>query len=352
MPAHSRSASTAPPRAASRQRTAPAPDRTAEKHRTAPHRAPAPSAARPGTGGTDTAHPLPPGIEAATRYTADELRGMGKYEARALSDTLIRRLRTLAPEAVEYGELRGTIVELNLPLVRYAAREFGHRREAYEDILQTGIVGLIKAVDAYDVDRGVEFASFALPTISGEIKRFFRDTSWPVHVARGLQERFLAVTRTSDRLEQKLGREPTTEEIARQLGVTAQEVQDGRDAGRAYLVDSLDAGRGGDHEGESSPQGRTPLTERLGYDDRELDLVDFRESVKPLMGTLSQREQLLLELRFWHALPQREIAARLGISQMHVSRLLSQTLAYLRERLEADEPTTNTGRTFTRGAAA
>ncbi|NUU25624.1 MAG: SigB/SigF/SigG family RNA polymerase sigma factor [Streptomycetaceae bacterium] len=271
------------------------------------------------------------------RPTREQLRRMGKYEARRLSDELIRQLRRTPPEDPEYGVVRGLIVELNLPLVRYVAREFGHRREAYEDILQTGIVGLIKAVDAFDVDRGVEFASFALPTISGEVKRFFRDTSWPVHVARGLQERFLAVTRASDRLEQDLGREPTTEEIAAQLGVTAKEVQDGRDAGRAYLVDSLDAGRGGDHDGDGgAPQGRAPLTERLGYDDRELELVDFRTSVKPLLGTLPQREQRLIELRFWHDLPQREIAVRLGISQMHVSRLLSTTLAHLREQLDAE----------------
>lgn len=271
------------------------------------------------------------------RYTARELRAMGKQEARALSDDLIRTLRSLAPESPEYGDIRGTVVQLNLPLVRYVAREFSHRRDLYDDILQTGIIGLIKAVDAYDTDRGVEFASFALPTISGEIKRFFRDTSWPVHVARGLQERFLAVTRASDRLEQEMGREPTNDEIARRIGATPEEVQEGRNAGRAYLVDSLDAGNGGDHDADGSPPGRTPLTERLGYDDRELDLVDFRESVKPLLSELAHREQLLLELRFWHGLPQREIAARLGISQMHVSRLLAATLTSLREQLEADE---------------
>ncbi|WTW92401.1 sigma-70 family RNA polymerase sigma factor [Streptomycetaceae bacterium NBC_01309] len=271
------------------------------------------------------------------RFSAQELRAMGKQEARALSDGLIRDLRGLDPESPEYGDVRGTIVQLNLPLVRYIAREHSHRRELYDDIVQTGIIGLIKAVDAYDPGRGVEFASFALPTISGEIKRFFRDTSWPVHVARGLQERFLAVTRASDHLEQEMGREPTNGEIAKRIGATPEEVQDGRDAGRAYLVDSLDAGTGSEHDGESGPQGRTPLSERLGYDDRELDLVDFRESVKPLMGALAYRERLLLELRFWHGLPQREIASRLGISQMHVSRLLAATLAFLRGRLEGDE---------------
>ncbi|WP_436771502.1 SigB/SigF/SigG family RNA polymerase sigma factor [Yinghuangia sp. YIM S09857] len=278
------------------------------------------------------------------RFTAQELRAMGKHEARALSDDLIRDLRALDAASAEFGEVRGTIVQLNLPLVRFIAREYSHRRESYDDIVQTGIIGLIKAVDAYDPDRGVEFASFALPTISGEIKRFFRDTSWPVHVARGLQEQFLAVTRASDRLEQEIGREPTTTEIAERIGATPDEVQAGRDAGRAYLVDSLDAGGGSEHDGDGGAQGRTPLGERLGYDDRELDLVDFRESVKPLMQTLAYREQLLLELRFWHSMPQREIASRLGISQMHVSRLLTATLAFLRRRLEGDEAAAAPGR--------
>ncbi|HSA50996.1 MAG TPA: sigma-70 family RNA polymerase sigma factor, partial [Yinghuangia sp.] len=203
----------------------------------------------------------------------------------------------------------------------------------YDDIFQTGTVGLLKAIDGYDVDRGSEFASFALPTISGEIKRFFRDTSWGVHVTRTLQERFLAVTRTVHQLEQELSREPTASEIAACLDMDVKDVREAREAGRAYMVDSIDAAPAGN---DSSGRHRTPLADLLPYEERELDLVDFRESVKPLLSALPEREQMILEMRFWQDMPQREIGERLGVSQMHISRLLSATLSRLREQLESD----------------
>ncbi|MDI2125390.1 SigB/SigF/SigG family RNA polymerase sigma factor [Yinghuangia seranimata] len=279
-------------------------------------------------------------LTACPRYTRAELRRMSKDEARAASDELLRELRALDPADPLHGEIRAAVVELNMPLVRYVARAFSHRREPYDDILQTGVVGLLKAVDAYDVDRGVAFPSYALPTISGEIKRFFRDTSWPVHVTRGLQERFMAVARASDELEQAVGREPTEAEVAARLGLTPAEVREGREAGHGYLVDSLDLGTRVDSDGEGGPQARTPLADRLGYDDDELDLVDFRVSIAPLLSALPYRERRMIEMRFWHDLSQREIARRLGISQMHVSRLLSTTLQQLRVMLEEDPSTT------------
>lgn len=270
----------------------------------------------------------------APRFTREELRRIGKAEARCISDRLLRVLRDLEPENPDYGDVRGTVVELNMPLVRYAARKFGYRRGSREDVLQTGVVGLLKAIDGFDTERGVEFATFALPTISGEIKRYFRDTAWPVHVARSLQERFLAVAQTTDRLEQQLGRTPTEAEVAAEAGLTLADVLEARDAGHAYLVDSLDAAAPADEE----PRTRTRPADRLGYEEADFGLVEFRESVRPLLRELPYREQQLLEMRFWRDLPQHEIGARLGISQMHVSRLLTATLVRLRAILESDDP--------------
>lgn len=263
----------------------------------------------------------------------EELRSLDKTQVRRLTEQLLRRLRGLDHESEEYSRVRSTVVELNTALVHYVARGFARRRAAYDDIFQTGTVGLLKAIDGYDVDRGSEFASFALPTISGEIKRFFRDTSWGVHVTRTLQERFLAVTRTVDQLGQDLGRDPTAPEIAACLGMTVPEVNEAREASRAYLVDSIDASPGGN---DGSGRDRTPLADMLGYDEAEYGLVDFRESVKPLLSALPQREKRILEMRFWQDLTQREIGEELGVSQMHISRILNTTLTRLRRQLEAD----------------
>ncbi|NUS56813.1 MAG: SigB/SigF/SigG family RNA polymerase sigma factor [Streptomycetaceae bacterium] len=272
-------------------------------------------------------------VSPAPRFTRQELRKITKAEARRISDRLLRVLRALEPEDPDYGDVRGTIVELNMPLVRYAARKFGHRRANREDVLQTGVVGLLKAIDGFDTERGVEFATFALPTISGEIKRYFRDTAWPVHVARSLQERFLAVAQTTDRLEQQLGRTPTEAEVAAEAGLTLAEVLEARDAGHAYLVDSLDS-----TPADDATHTHSRSADRLGYEETNFDLVEFRESVRPLLHDLPYREQQLLEMRFWRDLPQHEIGDRLGISQMHVSRLLTATLLRLRETLESDPP--------------
>ncbi|MEV8093122.1 SigB/SigF/SigG family RNA polymerase sigma factor [Kitasatospora sp. NPDC085879] len=254
---------------------------------------------------------------------------MGKTEARALSDALFERLADLEPGTRDYSYVRGTVIELNMPLVRFVAAGFRHRAADMDDILQVGTVGLIKAVDGYDHTRGVEFLTYAIPTITGEIKRFFRDTTWPVRVPRSLQELYLTVARSSDRMEQDLGRLPTPQELAAELGLTPDEVAAGLSAGRAYRSDSLDALRedGPDEAGSS-------LLDRLGACDPDIDLVDFRESVRPLLTELSERERTVLRLRFWGNHTQSEIAARIGVSQMHVSRILAATLSGLRERLE------------------
>ncbi|MFJ7249810.1 SigB/SigF/SigG family RNA polymerase sigma factor [Kitasatospora sp. NPDC098652] len=266
------------------------------------------------------------------RYTEAELRAMGKAEARELSDALFERLAALARESSAYSYVRGTIIELNMPLVRFIAARFRHRAEDMEDILQVGTIGLIKAVDGYDPQRGVEFITYAVPTITGEIKRFFRDTSWPVRVPRSMQELYLTVARGSDRLEQELGRLPSPEEIAEGLHLTVEQATEGLVAGRVYRPDSLDALRDQDTDESGSA-----MLDRLGDCDPGIELADFRTAVRPLLAHLPEREQTVLKLRFWDGLTQSEIAARIGVSQMHVSRLLSTTLSGLRERLENDD---------------
>ncbi|GAA2781087.1 RNA polymerase sigma factor SigF [Kitasatospora paracochleata] len=272
-----------------------------------------------------------PDVDPMYRPTPQELRTMGKTEARALSDALFRRLAGLEPGTRTYSYVRGTIIELNMPLVRFVAGRFRHRSEELEDILQVGTVGLIKAVDGYDLDRDVEFVTYAIPTISGEIKRFFRDTSWPVRVPRSVQELYLLVARASDRLEQDLGRLPTTVELAEELDLSEEQAAAGLRAGRMYRADSLDALRDRDAD---EPGGA--LLDRIGSCDPRLELVDLREAVRPLLGKLPERERRVLLLRFWGHQTQSQIASRIGVSQMHVSRILSATLTWLREEADAD----------------
>ncbi|MFJ1706001.1 SigB/SigF/SigG family RNA polymerase sigma factor [Kitasatospora sp. NPDC088346] len=266
-------------------------------------------------------------------FTREQLRSMGKAEARTLSDELFHRLAGLDRESHAYSYVRGTIIELNMPLVRFVASRFRNRAAEMDDILQVGTVGLIKAVDGYDPDRGVEFLTYAIPTITGEVKRFFRDTSWPVRVPRGMQELYLLVARGSDRLEQDLGRRPTPEELADRLHLTPEQVDEGLTAGRLHRSHSLDAAGGGDNPDE--PAGA--LLDRLGCCDHNLELVEFREAVRPLLNELAPRERTVLLSRFWGNRTQSEIAEEIGVSQMQVSRLLAATLGRLRERLDDRE---------------
>ncbi|MET8629893.1 SigB/SigF/SigG family RNA polymerase sigma factor [Kitasatospora sp. NPDC004669] len=277
----------------------------------------------------ETAAPSRPPSDLPVRPSAAELRSMGKSEARELSDALFERLHGLARETHAYSYVRGTIIELNMPLVRFIAARFRHRAEDMEDILQVGTIGLIKAVDGYDPDRGVEFVTYAIPTIAGEIKRYFRDTSWPVRVPRSMQELHLTVARGSDRLEQELARLPHPEEIAADLHITVAQAIEGLVAGRVHRSDSLDALRERDTDETGSA-----ILDRLGGCDPGIELADFRTAVRPLLVELPWREQAVLKLRFWDGWTQAQIARRIGVSQMHVSRLLTATLARLREQLE------------------
>jgi RNA polymerase sigma-B factor len=251
-------------------------------------------------------------------------------DTRTLSRSLFLRLAGLEPGCPERMYVRDTLIELNLPLVRYAAARFRSRNEPMEDIVQVGTIGLIKAIDRFDPERGVEFPTFAMPTVVGEIKRFFRDTSWSVRVPRRLQELRLALTRAGDELAQKLDRSPTVPELAACLGVSEEDVVEGLAVGNAYTASSLDSA-------PSEEDGDGPLAERLGYEDVALEGVEYRESLKPLLARLPARERRIIMLRFFANMTQSQIGEDIGISQMHVSRLLTRTLAQLRLGLIAED---------------
>ncbi|MCM2419726.1 RNA polymerase sigma factor SigF [Streptomyces sp. RKAG293] len=255
---------------------------------------------------------------------------VGPVDARALSKTLFLRLETLDEGTYEYSYVRNTLVELNLALVKFAASRFRTRSEPMEDIIQVGTIGLIKAIDRFELSRGVEFPSFAMPTIIGEIKRFFRDTSWSVRVPRRLQELRLDLAKAGDELAQQLDRSPNVAELAARLRITAEEVIEGMAASNAYTASSLDA-----QPDEDDSEGA--LTDRIGYEDHDLEGIEYIESLKPLIAELPARDRKILSLRFTGNLTQSEIGEELGISQMHVSRLLSRTLARLRRGLLVEE---------------
>ncbi|MBR8642014.1 RNA polymerase sigma factor SigF [Streptomyces tuirus] len=251
-------------------------------------------------------------------------------DARALSKTLFERLEALEEGTHEYSYVRNTLVELNLALVKFAASRFRSRSEPMEDIIQVGTIGLIKAIDRFELSRGVEFPTFAMPTIVGEIKRFFRDTSWSVRVPRRLQELRLDLAKAGDELAQKLDRAPTVAELAERLGISNDEVVEGMAASNAYTASSLDA-----QPEEDDSEGA--LADRIGYEDHGLEGIEYVESLKPLIAELPPRDRKILSLRFVAGMTQSEIGEELGISQMHVSRLLSRTLVRLRKGLTVEE---------------
>ncbi len=255
---------------------------------------------------------------------------VGPVDARALSKTLFERLESLEEGTHDYAYVRNTLVELNLALVKFAASRFRSRSEPMDDIIQVGTIGLIKAIDRFELSRGVEFPTFAMPTIVGEIKRFFRDTSWSVRVPRRLQELRLDLAKAGDELSQKLDRAPTVAELAERLGLTNDEVVEGMAASNAYTASSLDA-----QPEEDDSEGT--LADRIGYEDHGLEGIEYVESLKPLIAGLAPRDRKILSLRFVANMTQSEIGDELGISQMHVSRLLSRTLVRLRKGLTLDE---------------
>ncbi|WP_406055488.1 SigB/SigF/SigG family RNA polymerase sigma factor [Streptomyces sp. NBC_01077] len=282
-----------------------------------------------GSSGPSVRHdPKPP---AGLPEIADPL-AVSTTDARALSTTLFERLRSLEEGTADHSYVRNTLVELNLSLVKYAATRFRRSSDSWEDIVQVGTVGLIKAINRFDPDRGNEFMSFALPTVLGEIRRHLRDTSWSVHVPRRLQELRLDLAKANDTLEQQLGRPPTAGELSAHLHITEAELREGRIAANGFTSRSLDV------PVDDEDGGPGMLARCLGTDDDSFEKVENLEALKPLVAALSARDRTILALRFGDELTQAEIGERLGLSQMHVSRLLSRILGGLRTALTAEEP--------------
>jgi RNA polymerase sigma-B factor len=238
-------------------------------------------------------------------------------------------LRGLKEGSPEYAELRNQLVRMHLPLVEHLARRFRNRGEPLDDLTQVATIGLIKSVDRFDPDRGVEFSTYATPTVVGEIKRHFRDKGWAVRVPRRLQELRLALTTATAELSQQHGRSPTVHELAEKLAISEEEVLEGLESANAYSTLSLDVP---DTDDESPA-----VADTLGAEDEALEGVEYRESLKPLLEDLPPREKRILLLRFFGNMTQSQIAQEVGISQMHVSRLLARTLAQLREKLLVEE---------------
>ncbi|GGY16825.1 hypothetical protein GCM10010326_06230 [Streptomyces xanthochromogenes] len=246
-------------------------------------------------------------------------------DARALSRQFFERLAVLEEGTAEYQYARNTLIEMNMSLVRFAARRFRNFADEMEDVVQVGMIGLIKAIDRFELSRETEFATFAVPYIVGEMKRFFRDTTWAVHVPRRLQERRSELARAREELESRLDRSPTVKELAALMDLSEDEVVEAQMAANGYNSASLDAALSGDEE-----SGEAALADFIGAEDPAMDLVENFQSLAPLMAELSDRERLLLQLRFGEELTQSQIGEELGVSQMQVSRLLSRTVAKLR----------------------
>ncbi|HMA46238.1 MAG TPA: RNA polymerase sigma factor SigF [Frankiaceae bacterium] len=262
------------------------------------------------------------GVEAAraARTASDRARARGMF----------LRLAELTDDDPARRPLRDHLVEMHLPLVEYLARRFRNRGEPLDDLVQVATIGLIKSVDRFDLDRGVEFSTYATPTIVGEIKRHFRDKGWAIRVPRRLQELKLSLTKATSDLSQSLGRSPTVTEIATQLRMSEEDVLEGLESANAYSAVSLDAPDGGDDDAPA-------VADTLGVTDEAIEGVEYRESLKPLLERLPAREKRILLLRFFGNMTQSQIASELGISQMHVSRLLARTLAQLRRGLLEEE---------------
>ncbi|WP_217140140.1 RNA polymerase sigma factor SigF [Streptomyces sp. AC627_RSS907] len=254
-------------------------------------------------------------------------RTVAPRDARQLSRQFFQRLAELEEGTHAYQYARNTLIEMNMSLVRFAAGRFRGRGDDMEDIVQTGMIGLIKAIDRFELSREVEFTSFALPYIVGEIKRFFRDTTWAVHVPRRLQELRVELAKAREELSSRLDREPTVTELATLMNISEKEVVEGQIASNGYNSSSLDAALTGD----GPESGESVLADFIGVEEDGLRLVEDFHSLAPLMAELSERDRQIIHLRFVEEATQAEIGERLGCSQMHVSRLIKRIITRLRE---------------------
>jgi RNA polymerase sigma-B factor len=233
----------------------------------------------------------------------------------------------------EEGDLqaREKLIEQYMSLVRSLARRYSYRGEQLDDLVQIGAIGLIKAIDRFDIERGVELTTYATPNIIGEIKRHFRDKGWAVRVPRGLQELNVQLSRLMETLTVELGRSPTIPELAQAAGAQEEEVLEALESGRAYSSLSLSQGSGGDGDEDLDPM------ESLGSEEHQYEVSEDRAVLAPGFKVLDDRERMILQLRFFDGLTQSQIAQQVGISQMHVSRLIRRSLEKIREEIAADE---------------
>src|SRR3954447_5169904 len=239
----------------------------------------------------------------------------------------------------EEGDLRAReqLIEHYMSLVRSLARRYSYRGEQLEDLVQIGAIGLLKAIDRFDVDRGFELTTYATPNIIGEIKRHFRDKGWAVRVPRGLQELNVQLSRLMEQLTVQLGRSPTIPELAKEAGVEEEQVLEAIESGRAYTSLSLSVGGGGDDDDLD------PL-ESLGTEEHQYEGSEDRAVLAPGFRALDERERMILQLRFFDGLTQSQIAQQVGISQMHVSRLIRRSLEKIRDEIAADDPASTSNR--------
>lgn len=265
----------------------------------------------------------------ATAELLDDAPSSAIEQVRARSAELFAVLHDDSARDAERSLARDDLVHLHLSLVEHCARRFRNRGEPFEDLVQVGTIGLIKAVDRFETDRGVEFSTYATPTVIGEIKRHFRDKGWAIRVPRRLQELRMQIGGATAELTQKLGRSPTPRELAEVIGCSVEEIMEGIESSHAYATLSLDAT-------DDSDDGPPSMLATLGVEDANIEHVEVRESIKPLLEGLGEREKRILLLRFFKNMTQSQIAEEIGVSQMHVSRLLTRTLTQLRTSLEQD----------------
>ncbi|MFE9532979.1 RNA polymerase sigma factor SigF [Streptomyces sp. NPDC006691] len=261
-------------------------------------------------------------------------------DARALSKAFFDQLQVLEEGTPEHQYARNTLIEMNLSLVRFAASRFRNSGSGeMEDMIQVGTIGLIKAIDRFDLSREVEFTSFAIPYIVGEIKRFFRDTTWAVHVPRRLQELRTEIAKAKEHLALQLDRDPTVKELAAHLKLDEDEVIDGIVASNGYTAGSLDMSADTEDAGQSVGAKTRSVADFIGEEDPGMEKVEDLHALAPLMEQLDERERRIVSMRFGHEMTQAQIGVELGISQMQVSRLLSRIITKLRTGM-LDELTT------------
>ncbi|MFB8118272.1 RNA polymerase sigma factor SigF [Streptomyces sp. NPDC055962] len=264
-------------------------------------------------------------VPAALPQIADPSK-ISPKDARALGKLFFEQLQVLEEGTHEHQYARNTLIEMNLSLVQYAARRFRNRGNGQmEDIIQVGTIGLIKAIDRFELSREVEFTTFAIPYIVGEIKRFFRDTTWAVHVPRRLQELRVTLAKTKEDLSRILDRDPTVAELATHLDISEEEVIDGLVAANGYTAGSIDL----PISSENNDAGAT-YADITGGLDPGMELVENIHALAPLLADLEDRDREIVQMRFGQEMTQSQIGEHLGLSQMHVSRLLTRILAKLR----------------------